>query len=59
MTYSFFQILKDATSASEYGWSYIVAWVGIGFILISSVMMLIAYRTMKVRFELNFSDLIV
>lgn len=30
-----------------YGWSYIIAWVGIFLVLLSSVLMLAAYRVMK------------
>jgi len=39
-------ILKNATETS-YGWSYMISWIGIGFVLISSVLMLAAYRAMK------------
>lgn len=41
------QILKQTTTLN-YGWSYIVSWVGIGFVLIASLLMLGAYRAMKV-----------
>lgn len=39
-------ILKQTTTLN-YGWSYIVSWVGIGFVLIASLLMLGAYRAMK------------
>uniref|UniRef100_A0A5S6Q0H9 Claudin n=1 Tax=Trichuris muris TaxID=70415 RepID=A0A5S6Q0H9_TRIMR len=39
-------ILRRSTDIS-YGWSYMIAWIGISFILISSVLMLVAHRKMK------------
>ncbi|CDW58547.1 Claudin 2 domain containing protein [Trichuris trichiura] len=39
-------ILRQSTDIS-YGWSYMIAWIGIGFILISSILMLVAHRKMK------------
>uniref|UniRef100_A0A915KK69 Uncharacterized protein n=1 Tax=Romanomermis culicivorax TaxID=13658 RepID=A0A915KK69_ROMCU len=50
-------ILRSNTDIS-YGWSYIVAWVGICCILIASILMLAAYRILKktlyYRKKLNF-----
>jgi len=40
------EALKNNTKI-DYGWSYMVSWVGIGFTLIASVLMLYAYRAMK------------
>jgi len=39
-------VLKANTDLT-YGWSYIISWIGIGFVLISSILMLAAYRAMK------------
>ncbi|KAL1283721.1 hypothetical protein T4B_2254 [Trichinella pseudospiralis] len=39
-------ILNQYTDIS-YGWSYMVAWIGVGFILISSISMLVAQKKMK------------
>ncbi|VDD87024.1 unnamed protein product [Enterobius vermicularis] len=39
-------ILKQATKFS-YGWSYIVSWAGIGFILLASTFMLLSYKKIK------------
>jgi len=39
-------LLKLNTEMS-YGWSYIISWIGIGFALISSILMLAAYQSIK------------
>lgn len=40
------QVLKQ-TTRFNYGWSYIVAWVGIGFILFAGIFMLFSYKAIK------------
>ncbi|MFH4976273.1 hypothetical protein AB6A40_002982 [Gnathostoma spinigerum] len=40
------KILKNDTRFS-YGWSYIVSWVGIGFIFLASIFMLLSYKKIK------------
>jgi len=40
--------LKNAT-AVKYGWSYIICWIGIGLVLIASILTLAAYRAMKIE----------
>jgi len=45
--YRSWEPLLKQTTTFNYGWSYIVSWVGIGFVLISSLLMLAAYRAIK------------
>lgn len=41
------QILKQGTRFN-YGWSYVISWVGIAFILLASTFMLLSYKKIKV-----------
>lgn len=40
------QYLQKA-SEQKYGWSYMISWIGIGFVLIAAILMLVAYRFLK------------
>ncbi|VDO96170.1 unnamed protein product [Soboliphyme baturini] len=40
------KLINDNTMIG-YGWSYMISWIGIGFILISSILMLAAYRAIR------------
>ncbi|VDK64471.1 unnamed protein product [Onchocerca ochengi] len=46
-------ILKQGTRFS-YGWSYVVSWVGIAFILLASTFMLLSYKKIKEEEERAF-----
>uniref|UniRef100_A0A915C9F0 Uncharacterized protein n=1 Tax=Parascaris univalens TaxID=6257 RepID=A0A915C9F0_PARUN len=46
-------ILKQTTRFS-YGWSYVISWVGIGFILLACTFMLLSYKKIKEEEERAF-----
>lgn len=45
--YKMWDPLLRANTEISYGWSYIIAWIGICCIFIASILMLFAYRAMK------------
>jgi len=44
------QVLKQTTRIN-FGWSYIVAWVGIGFLLFAAIFLLLSWRAIKAEEE--------